>query len=35
MNLVLTANTFKVSLMLSTRICAEKFRRKQNNPQKS
>ena len=35
MNLVLTANTFKVSLMLSTRICAEKFRRKQNNPQKA
>ncbi len=35
MNLMLTANTFKVSIMLSTRICAEKFRRQQNNPKKA
>ena len=35
MNFMLTANTFKVSLMLSTRICAEKFCRRQNNPKKA
>ncbi len=35
MNIILTANAFKVSLMLSTRICAEKFRRQQNDPQKA
>ena len=32
---MLTANTFKISLMLSAKICAEKFRRQQNSPKKS
>ena len=35
MNFILTANTFKVSLLLSTRICAEKFRRQQHDPHKA
>ena len=35
MNLMLTANTFKVSLMLSARISAEKFRCQQNNQKKA
>ena len=35
MNFMLTANTFKVSLMLSARISAEKFRCQQNNPKKA
>ena len=35
MNIMLTTNTFKVSLSLWQRICAEKFSRQQNNPHKA
>ena len=35
MNMILTTNTFKVSLLISQRICAEKFCQQQHNPQKA
>lgn len=35
MNTILAAEPFKISLMISTRIYAEKFCRQQNNPQKA
>lgn len=35
MNIILTTNPLKVSVLLSQRICAEKFSQQQNNPRKA